>query len=181
MAWKVPAHGSSARQAGAVGGGLREGCGASRRPISVAARRERSVAGCAGVGAGGDQAGDAVRERAGLARAGAGDHQQRPGVDAALGADAVLDRGALGGVERGERIMTASCGHRLRRGTRSGAQVGPGKGLDRDHGCKHIQPRRADSRDGGVRSRMGATPTDHRRPAMPPPTQSCRVACSRAA
>ena len=48
-----------------------------------------------GIGAVDDQVGDAMRERVGLARAGAGDDQQRAGDVGALGADAVLDGAAL--------------------------------------------------------------------------------------
>ena len=181
-----------ARQAGAVGGGLREDAAHAPAHLVRRAAREGQQQDAPGVGAGGDQAGHAVRERAGLARAGAGDHQQRPGVDAALGADAVLDRGALGGVERGERIgdrqlrgIGSGAGRGVGPGGRTGVRtgVGRGKGLDRDHhGCKYIQPRRAPI---AARTVIAPEWAQHRSttgdPRCPPPTPSCRAACSRAA
>jgi hypothetical protein len=58
----------------------------TRRIISSAARREKvSSRMPAGIGALGDELRDAVRQRAGLARAGAGDHQQRVMVCCAAG------------------------------------------------------------------------------------------------
>ncbi len=169
-----------ARQAGTVGGGLREDATHAPAHLVRGTAREGEQQDASGVGAGGDQARHAVRERAGLARAGAGDHQQRPGVDAAIGADAVPDRGALGGVERRERISG-----RRPRGGGLGARLGvrPGKGLDRGrHGCKYIQPRRAQI---AAAEAIAPECAQHRPttgdPRCPPPNHSCRAACSHAA
>ena len=63
------------------------------------AAREGQQQDAAGIGAVDDQMGDAVRQRVGLARAGAGNHQQRPGDVGADAGNAVLDRAALLGIE----------------------------------------------------------------------------------
>ena len=83
---------------------LRRGVGAERasardaldaaRHLGGGAAREGQQQDAARIGAVDDQVGDAVGERVGLARAGAGDDQQRPGV--------VLDGAPLLGIERGE-------------------------------------------------------------------------------
>ncbi|MDT4830740.1 hypothetical protein FQZ97_642150 [compost metagenome] len=70
-----------------------------------------------------DQVRHAVRQRAGLARAGTGDHEQRPVVGADRSAHAVLDRRALVVVERGERRGQA-LGLRLRGGGKNGGRRG---------------------------------------------------------
>jgi hypothetical protein len=65
----------------------------TRRVISDAAR----------ISAADDKMGDAMRQRVGLARAGAGDDEQRPGGNARP--HAVLSRAALFGIEFGEVIQ----------------------------------------------------------------------------
>ena len=108
MAWKVPAQVRPPARIAACGPSTSAAIRSARRVISAAARREKVMSrmrrGSAPVS---DQVGDAVRERVGLAGAGAGDDQERPG-DAAV---AVQHRGPLLGIEalewvggRGRRI-----------------------------------------------------------------------------
>jgi hypothetical protein len=73
-----------------------------------------------GVGAVGDQARDAMRQGVGLARARAGDHQQRTGGPG--GAGTVQDGLALGGIEAGRSPGSGGCSERSdgERGSRLG-------------------------------------------------------------
>ena len=84
--------------------------GAPRHLIRRAAR-ERQQEDRAGVGALGDEVRDPVREDVGLARSRASDHQERPGGGVC---HAVLDGGALLGVEAGE--IGVGVGRRLEGG-----------------------------------------------------------------
>ena len=91
----------------------------TRRAISAAARREKVISrmrrGSAPLD---DQVRDAMRQRVGLARAGAGDDQQRPGDRAAAMLDGrallVVQPVEIGGVERSNQGRRRSCAHEPR-------------------------------------------------------------------
>ncbi len=93
MAWKVPDQWIATQPPGhGVAAGAAATMRSARRSISAAARRENvSSRMRPRIGAVDDQVGDPVGERIGLARAGAGDDQQRGGDVAAARDDAVLD------------------------------------------------------------------------------------------
>ena len=76
------------------------------------AAREREEQHAAGVGPVDDQMGDAVRQRIGLAGAGPGNDQQRPGDVGTPAGDAVLDRTPLLGIQ-GFKIGHECCPTRL--------------------------------------------------------------------
>ena len=104
---------------GVAGAGLRLAERGGDDALDAALHLGRGPAGegqqqdAAGIGAVDDQVGDAVGERVGLARAGAGDDQQRAGDVGALARDAVLDGAPLLRIEAFE-IARA----RHRQGTR---------------------------------------------------------------
>ena len=85
------------------------------------------------IGALDHEVGDAVRQRVGLARAGAGDDQQRAAVGAV---EPVPRRGALLGVEAREEAVDAG-GGRVGEGKRG--ERGSGHGGDRSGDCESIQ------------------------------------------
>jgi hypothetical protein len=99
MLWKVPAQG---RLAAAWLDAPRMRCRTpAARHLVGGAAREGQQQDALRVGARLDQARDPVRQRIGLARPGAGHHQQRTHE---VRAQVMLDRGALLGVELRERV-----------------------------------------------------------------------------